>query len=121
MKLQEIWRGLLLVCVLLVGCQPPAAPTQEASQPAAEPQGDALVTTVCAALHALSAQRRGECCGTAAVGDLSAVCALNLSAVLKRGTVRVDDAVAAQCARDTGQQLQGCDWVGALAPVPPPS
>ena len=127
MRLSVPFRSLLIgLCLIaLSGCNAPSGDAlMSAPAPAPLPSAqlaevNALAATVCTSLHKLAAQRRGECCGTAPAADVSAVCSGMLGEALMRGALTVDPAAAAQCGQDMAKQLQGCDWVGALPPMPP--
>jgi hypothetical protein len=88
----------------------------------------AVATSWCDALHDLPARKKRGCCepavdgGVAAPADrssIAATCAGQLSAALAKKDVVVDDAKVQACVAARETQLDGCAWVGVLAPPLP--
>lgn len=122
---------MLLVIAVSIGCKktPPPPPPPPAEVPTEANEGivpvypkaavDARATSVCEAMHALPAQRKGECC-KAPASDASALvntCVETLSGALATNDVKLDNADA--CINARKKQLEGCGWVGPLLPPLP--
>ena len=105
--------------------EPDAVTTQEtrirAVFDAATP-ADPRALRLCKALLELPQQRKAACCKypIAATDTVTTTCAGVLSDALHDKDLTFDDAKATACAEKRARQLDGCGWVNATAPPPPP-
>ena len=106
-------RWVLILCVLLAWPWPAAAAVAGGAQP------ESLARRLCDALHALPMGRRAACCGQPAGSSLADECSRTLSLSLADRAVRLDAAEVDRCVAAASHAVEGCDWVGALAPLPP--
>lgn len=91
----------------------------EAVYDAATPP-DPRAAALCDALYAVPAARRAACCQEATGSSpMVATCTGVLSAALLGKALTLDDAKAKACAEAQAKALEGCGWVGVLAPPPP--
>jgi hypothetical protein len=107
-------QSLLTLCGLLAG-----SAALGSAAPLESPRPDPLARRLCDALHALPQSRRAECCGQRTGSSLADECARTLSASLADRAVRLEVLEVDRCVAAASRALEGCDWVGTLAPLPP--
>src|SRR5262245_29428087 len=110
-----------------------AAQAAQAQAPASQPQGskaakpagaaasplDPLAQRLCDALYTQPLKRRSECCPGSGSSNVAPLCGQQLSAAIRRGSVRVEAAAVDRCAEETRSELEGCSWVNPLLPPLP--
>jgi hypothetical protein len=123
MRLLDRRATAFALALALIAARAPgrAAEPEATSEAGAAPEAGAaepLARRWCEVMHALPAERKGECCGTTP-GSLAEPCTGALGAALRRGALSIDAAALERCAAEASRELEGCGWVGPRPPKPP--
>jgi hypothetical protein len=78
-----------------------------------------LAQKLCAGLIDMPEQKRATCCASAPGVVNTAECTQALSAALRYQAVAIEEADVDKCVAAFDKALDGCDWVGPVAPRPP--
>ena len=82
---------------------------------------DPRAQRVCELVQREPAQRKADCCGSAAPSDAFDECTRRLSLALDAKAVDIDSSALAACTVAAEAHYAGCDWVTPSQPLPPPA
>lgn len=134
-------RRAIAVLLLCLGCSkgqpapvppPPASPASPAAAEGPPPEVELkavyegfegpplpLAAKLCAALYDLPEARRAACCQGRPASGLGGECVRVVSAALRSGGVRLDEAGVERCRAAQARAHEGCSWVGQWHPPLP--